>query len=173
MSLDQIFQSFRVDDLKWFIPVIGGLFIIIGGLVTGLVRGQMAGVFITLFFGGLLTISPVMLDALERKTSTLNPAEVDVTRSTAKLATLNNAMISDLTRVVTSLRATLDSAGPLLETEGVDAAALTRFRDSLAASVDRLDVVSGNVAQGQVLVRELDANLHALDDEFQRNHPGR
>ncbi len=173
MSLDQIFQSFRVDDLKWFIPVLGGLFIIIGGLATGLVRGQIAGVFITLFFGGLLTISPVMLDALERKTSTLNPAEVAVTRSTAKLVTLNNEMINDLTRVVTSLRATLESAGPLVATEGADAQALSRFKDSLAASVDRLDTVSGNVAQGQVLVRELDTNLHTLEDEYERNHPGR
>lgn len=172
MSLDQIFQSFRVDDLKWFIPVLGGLFIIIGGLATGLIRGQIAGVFITLFFGGLLTISPVMLDALERKTSTLNPAEVAVTRSTVKLAMLNNEMISDLTRVVTSLRATLESAGPLVETESADAQALAKFKESLATSVDRLNTVAASVAQGQVLMRELDANLHTLDDEFERNHPG-
>lgn len=173
MNFGEVFQSFQLDDLKWFIPAIGGFLIIIGGIASGLMRGQIGGVFIALFFGGLLCVSPVLLDALERKTSTLNPSEVEVTRSVAKLATLNNEMISDLTRVVTALRSTLESAAPLVESEDADAAALAQFRQSLATSVDRLNTVSGNVAQGQVLVRELDTNLHTLEDEFSRNHPGR
>ena len=171
MNFGEVFQNFQLDDLKWFIPMIGGFLIIIGGIATGLMRGQIGGVFIALFFGGLLCVSPVMLDALERKTSTLNPAEIEVTRSTAKLATLNNEMISDLTRVVTALRGTLENAAPLIETDEGDAQALAQFKQSLATSIDRLNTVSGAIAKGQVLVRELDANLHTLEDEFRRNHP--
>lgn len=170
MDLGQLFNGLSYDDLKWFIPVLGGFALIIGGLLIGLLRGMTAGLLMTLFFGGLLCLSPVLLDALERRPAASSIAAVDVARTNAQLTTLNNDMIRDLTRVVNSARISLDALVPLLSANGADAAAVERFKQSLTSTGDRLSVISDNMAEGQVMIRRLDtavqtmeADLHSLD----------
>lgn len=184
MNLEQLFQNFQYDDLQWFIPVIAGLLIIVGGLLIGMIRGITAGLIVALFFGGLMCMSPVILNALQRQATSLNLALVEVTRSAAALTSLNNEMISELSRVVNSMRIALDTVGPLLENPGgaddgsedgnsADNELSSRFSQSLSASADRLNVVSDNVAEGQVLIRRLDANVQALEGELRRASPPR
>ncbi|MEM1181163.1 MAG: hypothetical protein AAGM22_22665, partial [Acidobacteriota bacterium] len=58
--------DFQYDDLQWLLPVLAGLLIIVGGLLAGIIRGMTAGVIVALFFGGLMAMSPVILNALQR-----------------------------------------------------------------------------------------------------------
>ena len=54
MDLGQLYNGLSYDDLKWLVPVLGGLALIVGGLFIGIVRGMTAGLLMTLFFGGPL-----------------------------------------------------------------------------------------------------------------------
>ena len=165
MDLGQLFSGLSYDDLKWFIPVLGGFALIVGGLLIGLLRGMTAGLLMTLFFGGLLCLSPVLLDALERRPAASSIAAVEAARSNAQLTALNNDMIRDLTRVVNSSRIALEGLVPVLEANEADTDAVDRFKQSLTSAADRLSVISDNMAEGQVLIRKLEAGVQAMDKD--------
>lgn len=170
MNVEQLLQNFQITDLEWLIPVVAGLVIIVGGLLIALVRGVSAGVIIAIFFGGLLSLSPVLLNALERQSTTPGSSHaVEVARDTAALAKLNNTTIVDLSRVVTTMRTALEGVIPSLEAAAdIDPAAKARLTQAMSSSAERLDAISNNVAQSQVMLRDLDAALDALENEMRR-----
>lgn len=172
MNLDQILENFQYLDLQWLVPITAGVLVIVGGLLIGLVRGVTAGVIVALFFGGLLCLSPVLLNALQRQTGgALSPSSVTLARDTVGIAKLNNTMITDLTRVMTTVRAALEDAAPLLDREEVDPAVKAKFTEAMTTSQERLTALSDNLAQGQVMLRELDAALQALETDYRRTAP--
>lgn len=165
MQLEELLSGLSYEDLKWLVPVLGGLIIIVGGLLIGLLRGLNSGLLVTLFFGGLLCLSPVLLNALERRPSGASVTAVEAARANAALATLNNDMIRDLTRVVNSSRIALEGLVPVLEANEADTDAVDRFKQSLTSAADRLSVISDNMAEGQVLIRKLEAGVQAMDKD--------
>ena len=92
-------------------------------------------------------------------------AAVEAARSNAQLTALNNDMIRDLTRVVNSSRIALEGLVPVLEANEADTDAVDRFKQSLTSAADRLSVISDNMAEGQVLIRKLEAGVQAMDKD--------
>jgi len=169
MNLDQLFQDFRTTDLEWLIPIGAGFLLILGGILIALVRGVSAGVVAALLFGCLLTLSPVLLDALERQPSRASPQAAELAQETAALVKLNNAAINDLSRVVTTVRTAIEGLIPeIAGSAAIDPAAKARLDQAMAASAERLDAIAKNVAESQVMVRDLDATLDALGNDTRR-----
>ncbi|WMS43072.1 hypothetical protein RDV64_01320 [Acuticoccus sp. MNP-M23] len=190
MEFEQIFENFQYNDLQWFIPVLAGLIIIVLGLLAGLIRGMTAGVIVALFFGGLMSLSPTLLTALQPIRGNVDRVGADVARSAAELSTLNNEVVVDLVRVVTTMRTALQGLTPLLEepapapaTDGdadpdgtVVAAAPAfdpelglRFAQSLDDTETRLDAAIDTLSRASTVRAELDASVQTLEAELRSN----
>ncbi|MEM6847795.1 MAG: hypothetical protein AAF580_06925 [Pseudomonadota bacterium] len=169
MNVEQLMADFQHDDLQWLLPVLAGLLIIVGGLLTGIIRGMTAGVIVALFFGGLMAMSPVILNALQRGGDRVGLVSADVARSAAALAELNNDVVVDLSRVVTSLRTTLDGLAPLVgEGSGVAADTAQRFTRGLSDTEDRLDTAISSLSQAATLRQRLSQDVQTLEAEIRR-----
>lgn len=179
MNLQQLLSDFKYDDLQWFLPVLAGLVIILGGLIIGIFRGMSAGVIVALFFGGLMSMSPVLLNALQRSAQfgPVDVASANVARSAAALSELNNDVIVDLSRVVASMRNTLDGISPLLENEdgepAVSPAFLARFNQGLSDTEERLDAAISSLSRSTSLRQDLEDDVQTLDIEMRRGATGR
>jgi len=176
MHLDHLLADLQYQDLQWFIPVLAGLVIIVGGLVIGLVRGMTAGVIVALFFGGLMSMSPVLLDALQRTADPVNEVGAGVSRGAAQLAVLNNEVSADLSRAVQSLRTSLEGLSPVLagrndeadEGGGIDPALARRFTQGLSDTQSRLDAALDNLTRANRLSERLEDDVEALEMELRR-----
>lgn len=168
MELENLFENFQYVDLRWFIPVIAGLFVIIGAVLVALIRNFNAGVIIALLFGGLLTMSPVILDALERSPGPPDRGAREVrqvARDAAELALFNGAVVHDLSRVVNSMRSVLEGLTPVLNASGGnDTAAATRFQSNMDDLTERLDAATADVGRIDTLRSELEGTLEELND---------
>ena len=85
MEVEKLFENFQYQDLRWFIPVLAGLFVIVGAILVALIRNFNAGVIVALLFGGLMTMSPVILDALQKPQNTVARETGRVAQSAAEL----------------------------------------------------------------------------------------
>ncbi len=65
MDIEQLIETFCPQDPRSVHPGIGRLVIILGGLLIGIVRGMTGGVLVALLFGGVMSISPLLLGTLE------------------------------------------------------------------------------------------------------------
>ncbi len=190
MEFEQIFENFQYNDLQWFIPVLAGLIIIVMGLLAGLIRGMTAGVLVALFFGGLMSLSPTILNVLQPRTASVDPASADVARSAAELSALNNDVIVDLVRVVTTMRSALQGLTPLLEeapapdvaadgdadgetpavvTPTIDPELALRFTQGLDDTETRLDAVIDTLSRASAIRAELDGSLTTLESQLRSN----
>ncbi|MEM8552595.1 MAG: hypothetical protein AAGF45_09455 [Pseudomonadota bacterium] len=171
MRFEEILQNFQYDDLQWLIPVFAGLLIIVLGLLIGLIRGMSAGVLVALFFGGLMCMSPVLLNALQRSNDGVGLASADVARSAAALSALNNDVVVDLSRVVTTMRTALDGLSPLVSNGGgatLEPAVIQRFSQSLSDTEDRLDAAVNSLSRSALLRQRMDSDVQALELELRR-----
>lgn len=171
MDLDQLFVNFQYADLQWFIPVLAGLVIIAGALLIGIVRGMTAGVLVALFFGGVMSLSPVLLETLERRAGGMTPASAEVSRNLAELAQFNADFIAELSRVVASMRATLDGLTPMVSdaaTAGGDATAAQAFNDSLADTQTQLDAATETLSRATLLRQRLDESMEGMNAQVGR-----
>jgi hypothetical protein len=171
VNLEQLFAEFQYNDLQWFIPVSSGVLIIVGSLLVALIRGMSAGVLLALFFGGLMSMSPVLLSTLQRTATATASAGTDVARSAAELAMLNSEVITDLSRVVATLRTGLESLGPVIAPPGETPAnpgLVDRYNQTLADTEERLDSAIATLSRANLLRQRLDENINALDAEERR-----
>jgi hypothetical protein len=171
MEVDQLFQDFQYQDLQWFIPVLAGLVIIVGGILVAFIRNFTAGVIVALLFGGLMTMSALILNTLQRPQDPVAFETANVARSAAELAVLNGEVVRDLSRVVVSLRSTLDGLRPMVapdDRDPPDAAVAQRFTQSLMGMEDRLDEATDAVQRAGVLRAELENDLRDLEDQIRR-----
>ncbi|MEM7696382.1 MAG: hypothetical protein AAF318_18175 [Pseudomonadota bacterium] len=168
MELNELFSNFEYDDLQWFVPMAAGLVIIVGGLLIGMIRGMTAGVIVALFFGGLMCMSPVLLNALERTDGRADRVTAAVARSAAELSQLNNDVVVDLSRVVATVRTALDGLSPLVTEDALDAAVVQRFGQSLTDTEERLDAAIGSLSRTQLLRERLNEDLRDLEAELRR-----
>lgn len=174
MTAEQLFQNFQYVDLQWFIPVLAGLVIIVGVLLVALIRGITAGAIVALLFGGLMSLSPVLLNALERTQGVAAAANVDVARGAAQLAVLNSEVVTDLSRVVATLRTALEGLQPLVaaqasETPSAGPQAAQNYSQSLADTETRLDATLDSLERANLLRRRLEAEIAALGSEASRD----
>lgn len=174
MEVDQLFQDFQYQDLQWFIPVLAGLVIIVGGILVALIRNFTAGVIVALLFGGLMTMSPVILETLQRTQATADPVArvtADVARNAAELSVLNSEVMRDLSRVVISMRSTLDGLTPVIapaDRDPPDAEVARRFTQSLSDMEGRLDAATAAIARADGVRADLEASLQDLSAEIRR-----
>jgi hypothetical protein len=175
MDFEQLFADFQYQDLQWFLPVLAGLVIIVGGLLIGVIRGMTAGVIVALFFGGLMSMSPVLLNALQRTTDPVSQVSADVARGAAELAVLNNEVTMDLSRVVQSLRTTMDGLSPMVTARddaqgqtGIDPDLAQRFTQGLSDTEDRLDATLDTMSRANRLRQRLEGDMEALEMELRR-----
>lgn len=168
MDLEQLFANFQYNDLQWFIPVSAGVLIIVGALLVALIRGMTAGVLLALFFGGVMSMSPVLLSTLQRTATASVTAGTAVARSSAELTMLNNEVITDLSRVVATLRTALESLTPVVSPPGETPAnpgLAERFNQSLEDTEERLDSAIATLSRANLLRQRLDENINALEAE--------
>ncbi len=168
MDFDQLFANFQYNDLQWFIPVSAGVLIIIGSLLVALIRGMTAGVLLALFFGGVMSMSPVLLSTLQRTATATASAGNDVARSAAELAMLNNEVITDISRVMSTMRTALESLEPVVSPPGgtPDNPGLAeRFEQSIDDSEERLDSAIATLSRANLLRQRLEENINTLNAE--------
>lgn len=171
MELEQLFRDFQYDDLQWFIPVMAGLFIIVGGLLIGIIRGMTAGVLLGLFFGGLMCLSPVLLNTLQaQQTRAVDPVSSDVAKSVALLSELNNDVVVDISRAIATMRFALDGLRPVVENDAdLDrAAVLERYEQSLSDVEERLNAALASMQSSGELRTRLAADVRRMEDEVRR-----
>lgn len=182
MNIEQLFENFQSDDLRWFVPVAAGLAIIVFGLLIGLLRGMTGGVLLGLVVGGVMVMSPVLLDALERPErggtaagSASNSSAV-VARGAAQLSVLNAEVVTELSRVVSTLRNTIAGLEPLVSPEvGADGVARApdplvaqRFTSSLTDTEQKLDLAIASLQRANTLRERLVSDMDALELEMRR-----
>lgn len=171
MEVEQLFQDFQYQDLQWFIPVLAGLVIIVGGILVALVRNFTAGVIVALLFGGLMTMSPVILNTLQQPQDPVARVTAEVAENAAQLAVLNSEVVRDLSRVVISLRSTLEGLAPMVapqDRDPPDAAVAQRFTRSLSDLEDRLDAATDSVREADTLRAQLEEDIGVLQMEIRR-----
>ncbi|MBJ3777571.1 hypothetical protein [Acuticoccus mangrovi] len=170
MDFEQLFANFQYNDLQWFIPVMAGLVIIVGGLLIGIIRGMTAGVIVALFFGGLMSMSPVLLNALQRQANPVNAVSADVARGAAELSVLNHDVVTELSRVVATMRSTLAGLAPIVTpAEGEDDNGVAeRFNQSLADTEERLDAAISSLSRANLLRTRLEEDVQTLEVEMRR-----
>ncbi len=171
MDFEQLFANFHYNDLQWFIPVLAGLVIIIGGLLVALLRGMTSGVIVALFFGGLMSLSPVLLEALQRTSNPASLASIDVARGAAELTMMNNEAITDLSRVVATLRTAMETIRPVVSPPGVtpdNPSMVQRFNQSITDTEEQLDSTISTLSRASLLRQRLQENINALDAEQRR-----
>jgi len=172
MQLEDLLSNFQYEDLQWIIPVVAGLVVIVGGLLIGLIRGMTSGLIVALFFGGLLSLSPVLLNALQRPGGSIEAASADVARSAADLAVLNNDAVRNLSRILATMRTSLDTLSPVVtgtgENEAVDPALTQRFNQSLSDMEERLDAAVNALSRDTLLRQRLEEDIAALEAELRR-----
>jgi hypothetical protein len=170
MDVEQLFANFQYQDLQWFVPVMAGLIIIVGGLLIGMIRGMNAGVIVAIFFGGLMSLSPVLLNTLEqRQAGPATPASTDVARGAAELAVLNSRVVADLSRVVASMRNTLDGLTPMVTAEPgttPSPVVVDRFTSGLSDLEARIDAAVSSVSRANLLSERLQDDLDELETEL-------
>lgn len=171
MNLEQLFQDFQYDDLQWFLPVLAGLVIIVGALLIGIIRGISAGVFLAILFGGLMSMSPVLLNALQAQQARgVDTVSGDVAKSAALLAELNNDVVVDLSRAIATMRFALDGLRPVVEQDAeADLTAVSdRYQQSLSDVEDRLNAALSSMQTSGDLRTRLAADVRRLEDEARR-----
>lgn len=171
MEVEQLFQDFQYQDLQWFIPVLAGLLIIVGGILVALIRNFTAGVIVALLFGGLMTMSPVLLNTLQRAQNPVAGVTADVAQNAAELAVLNSEVMRDLSRVVVSMRSALEGLAPVVAPENgdpPDAAVARRFTQSLSDMEERLDAATSSVQRADTLRARLEEDIDVLQLEIRR-----
>ncbi|MEM0906515.1 MAG: hypothetical protein AAGJ94_04070 [Pseudomonadota bacterium] len=184
--IEQVIQQHEIESLDWLVPLGAGALIILVALLVSLIRGMTGGVLVALIVGGLMTMSSIILDSLERRDSVGDEAMNVVSglsRDTADLAKLNHSILVDLSRVMNSMRLALDGITPVLEpqtptagvasTAGADVTAgaspsvnndaVERFKQSLSQSADSLSGISSNISNGDSLIDRIEAGLEDLD----------
>lgn len=178
MEFEQLFTNFKYDDLQWFIPVLAGLVIILGGLLIGMIRGMTAGVIVALFFGGLMSLSPVLLETLQREAYGSQPGSAALARSVAELAELNNQATMDLSRVVATMRVALEGLSPAAAAadgggEGVDGgpADAASYTQALSDLGDRLDAAVETLSRAGEVRQRVSNELQSYDAGLRRG-PG-
>lgn len=175
MDIAQLLQSVAADP-EAFLPVVAGLAIVAGGLLIGILRGMSGGVLAALLFGGLFSMSPALLDTLERTDERDGLVAADVARGAAQLAVLNSEVVTDLSRVVATLRTTLAGLAPLVSPEtGVGGRSIApdpllaqRFSQSLSDTEERLDVAIASLERVNTLRVRLESEMEALDTQTPR-----
>lgn len=180
MNIEQLLADFRYEDLQWVVPVLAGLVVVVGGLLIGIVRGMSAGVVVALLFGGLLSLSPVMLDALQRNGERVAPVTADVARGAAELAVLNNDVLSELARVLTTLRTVMNSVTATgrsaSEGEGVtlqtDEERIALMTGSLTRTKEQIDAAISTLARANLLRQRLEEDMQSLEVEVRRPAAG-
>lgn len=172
MEVEQLFQDFQYQDLRWFIPVLAGLVIIVGGILVALIRNFTAGVIVALLFGGLMTMSPVLLDTLQRQQQDpVARVAAGVARNAAELAVLNSEVMRDLSRVVISMRSTLDGLTPMIapaDRDPPDVAVARRFTQSLSDMEPRIEAATATIARADALRTALQQDIQVLEVEIRR-----
>ena len=174
MDIEQLVSDFLSEDPQLFLPVLAGLVIILGGLIIGIFRGMTAGVIIALLFGGLMSMSPILLDSLERTNARVNTVSAEVAQGAAQLSLLNSEVVTDLTRVVTTMRTALEGLGPLItpsggaESTGGDPQVAQRFSQTLSDTEERLDIAIAAIDRVNAVKQRLQSNMAALEVEMQR-----
>ncbi len=170
MSFEQLYETLTVEDLEWVVPLGGGVLVLVGALLVGVVRGMTSGVLVAVFFGGLLTVSPLLLGALDRTERRAGGASPEVVRGAAELSLLNSEVVTDLSRVVATLRTALSSLAPIVEENGdggdADPRVAQRFSQSLNDTAERLDVAIGSLERANALRDELRDDMDALAVEL-------
>ncbi|XWN33176.1 MAG: hypothetical protein ROR55_08945 [Devosia sp.] len=171
MDFEALFANFQYEDLQWFIPVLAGLVIILGGLLIGIVRGMTAGVLLALLFGGLMSMSPVLLNALQRGTDPAVMQSAEVARGAAELSILNSQVMTDMSRVVTTLRTAMETITPVVAPEGEEgenAVVAQRFAQGLSDTEERLDAAIDTLSRANVMRQRLEDDLQSLQVELRR-----
>ncbi|WP_108662999.1 hypothetical protein [Acuticoccus kandeliae] len=171
MDVKELFDNFQTVDLQWFVPVLGGLAVIVVSLLVGLFRGMTAGVIVAILFGGLMSMSPILLNALQHREDTrVDRASASVARGAAELAALNNEAVLDISRVIATLRNALDGLGPLLRApEDTDTTEeVARFTQSLTDIEDRLDSAISSLSRANLLRQRLEEEIQTLEAELDR-----
>jgi hypothetical protein len=172
MDFGQIFQDFQYQDFQWLIPVLSGFVIILGALLVALVRGMTGGVLLALLFGGLMSLSPTLLAALEHRTATAaaapgDSASVDVARGAAELSLLNSEVVTELSSVMGTLR---NAMAGLTPQEGAspapDPAAVQLFTQSLTDTDAQLERTTSGIERMNRVVANLRADVARLEAEI-------
>jgi hypothetical protein len=171
VNLEQLFANFQYDDLQWFIPVAAGVLIIVGSLLVAIVRGMTSGVILSIFLGGLMSMSPVLLSTLQRTAAVAETASTNVAQGAAELSMLNNEVITDISRIVATLRTALEALDPIIAPPGQqpgNPGAVARFKQSLVDTEERLDSAITTLSRANLLRQRLEENINALEAERRR-----
>ncbi|MCF3936557.1 hypothetical protein L1787_24500 [Acuticoccus sp. M5D2P5] len=158
-------------------PVLAGVVIILGALLIGIFRGMSGGVIVAILLGGLMASSPVILDTLQRQERAATTPDATLTatavvaRGAAELAEVNNQAILDLSRIVATMRNTLQGLGPRLAAAGDDADAdgstlADRFDRSLSDIEERLDSAIASLSRANEVRARLDRDIETLDAQI-------
>jgi hypothetical protein len=172
MEIEHLFETLQINDLQWFIPVVAGLVIIVGGLLIGMIRGMSGGVIVALLFGGLMSLSPTLLETLERSVGFPPDDVAPVARSAAGLAIANREALGDLSGALGAVGEALDGLPAALRQPG-DAApnpAVARLADSLEDLRGRIAEAIAAAEQGEAASLRLES---ALEDMAAGSAPGR
>ena len=172
MDVEHLFRDFQPDDLQWFIPIAAGMLVIVGALLVAIIRGMTSGVIVAIIFGGLLSMSPIILETLERDgrigSRGAEPSVAPgVARGAAELAALNNEAITELNRVVTSMRTTLAGVDADLFA-GDDPTATQRYTSGLADAEQQLEAAVAALERTEAVRDALADDVATLEGELER-----
>ncbi len=170
MDWNSLFQNFQYDDLQWVVPVLAGLLIIVGALLSGIIRGMAAGVIIALFFGGLLAMSPTLVALVEPERDQLSVASAELTQDVAALSQANAEAVQALGKVIQSMRDSLNALEPVVSAAGAESPALsdTGFREALQDLQTEIGAAANAISRPSELGTGVAQDLEALQVELRR-----
>lgn len=170
MDVGDLFRDFQYDDLQWVVPVLAGLLIIVGALLAGIIRGMSAGVIIAIFFGGLMAMAPTLVTLVQPRNDRLAEVTSSTARSAAELAEVNNEVVTDLVRAMTTLRRAVSDLRPVVRAangEG-DQLGTGGFEQSLTDAESRLDEAIDTLSTSANVRSRLADDMQALEVERRR-----
>lgn len=170
MDLNSFIAGLDHEALPTIVPVLGGGLIVIGALLSGIVRGMGSGVVVALLIGAVLTLSPAFVSSTRPASVALSQATAQTAESAADLALLNTQALGDLGRAVASLNTAADGLKPAIASleAQTDELVAAGFRESVNEAIGELEQAVDVMSRASAARQTLEDDLDTLQIEMRR-----